>query len=370
MYSLTHRGQEFDDIFGHDKIVNEFKRRSVDLNFPDVMILSGLSGSGKTTMAFVIAKLLNCKNPTNKEDGYHPCGVCESCIDVQQERFARDVYFKNASEMGKDAVNDLGELVNNYPMYDKNVIVIIDEAQLLGSSGKGATLKLLEKKRQNVYFILCTMDANAFDISVKRRGQVYNFKEVDVQGIALYLKKVLEKEGLYNTVPEEFIPNLFFLAENSYGSPGYAVSLLERCIKAELWKKEEIVKELNLVTDAVSSNILFMLLDYKKEAFEELKNIDLKEFYLKSCKILREAMVYKLSTYCDNDWKIANAKQLISFAKFDRLYQAFMDVKIDSYFNENAFYEQIIKFFYESKFVSLPLITEQVQGLTKRRVPK
>jgi DNA polymerase III subunit gamma/tau len=356
MYSLVYRPKTFNDVFGHSSIVNEFKNRSKENNnFADVMILSGNSGSGKTTSAFIIAKLLNCKNPVKQEDGhFEPCNCCESCKDINEERFARDIYFKDASQMGKAEVIDLNNIANQYPMYDKNLIFIIDEAQNLGVQAKGATLKLLEKQRKNVYFILCTMSFDSFPndmkTAIKRRSQFYNFKEVPIKEIALYLRDVLKKENLYDKVPDSFIKCLFFIAENSNGSPGLAVSYLERCIMGELYTEERILEELNLVTDSTSSNILLKLLRKDSSAFKDLRQIGLEEFYLKSCKILREAMIYSQSGWIDQDWKEDNAKRLSKDKnELMKLINVFYGVSYIPYFNENSFYVELIKYFFDEK---------------------
>jgi len=362
MYSLQYRSKTFDDIYGHKTNVKEFKKRSENINFPDVMIMSGLSGSGKTTSAFMIAKLLNCKTPIKQADGHNePCNECASCKDINEEKFSRDVFFKNASEMGKEDVNKLNDLVNNFPMFDKNIIIILDEAQELSKSGKGATLKLLEKTRKNVYFILCTMDSNAFDIAVKRRGQTYLFKEVSSDDIAEYLAFIVKKEGLFDTLPDEFIfKGLFFIANNSYGSPGYAVSILERCIAGEIYSEEDITRELGLVSDSVSTNILEKMLRTDKSVFEDLKSTELKELYFKSAKILREAYIYGVHGYISDDWKLPSAKTLSkNTSQLEKLIEMFYAVKSEPYFNENSFYVELIKYYKENENKEVPVIRKR-----------
>jgi DNA polymerase-3 subunit gamma/tau len=348
MFSIQYRSKTFNEVFGHKIIIDEMKKRSKDKNFPEVIILEGNSGCGKTTVGFIIAKLLNCKNPIIQDDGhYEPCNECESCKDINFEKFNRDVSFFDASNMSKDDVLKLEENVSNFPFYDTNKIIILDEAQELSKQGKGATLKLLEKKRKNVHFILCTMDKEALSDAIKRRGQVYLFKPVDKMDIAEYLAFILKKENLFNTINEEFLTEgIFLIAESSNGSPGVAISLLERCIMSELYTKDKIIVELGLVSNDISTNLLEKILKKDTEVFEDLKKIDLKEFFMKSFKIMNDALIWKISGFTDQEWKEKGAKRLTqNVDNLKCLLEVFNKIKVDPYFKESSFWFELTKYF-------------------------
>ena len=342
-FSIKYKSEVFSDLIGHEKIKKEFIKKSKDNSFPNVLFFIGEPGSGKTSCAAIIAKQLNCHNK-NIEN----C-QCNSCKDIREEKFHRDVLLYNASTMSKDDVNSIEDTVSRNPSYDENIIIIIDESQELSRSGKGSLKKLLEKKRENVYFILNTSDKDAFTPELKRRGQVYLFKEVNSLEIAEYLLGIVKKEDIVDKVPEIFIKEgIFTLAENCGGSPGYALSLLERCISGEIYSENEIVKELNLISEKVSSNLLFDMLNHDTSVFESLKNIELKEFFLKSFKILQEAAIYNVSGFVDQEWKISNAKRLSSNDFFNLLLEVFINTKNDVYFNERSFYTELIKYYNRS----------------------
>jgi len=348
MFSIEYRSKTFNEIFGHKVIINEMKKRSKDKNFPEVMILEGNSGCGKTTVGFIVAKLLNCKNPVKQDDEhYEPCNECASCQDVNNEKFNRDISFFDASNMSKDDVLKLEEIVSNFPFYDTNKVIVIDEAQELSKSGKGATLKLLEKKRNNVHFILCTMDKEALSDAIKRRGQVYLFKPVDKMDIAEYLAFILKKENLFDTINEEFLTEgIFLIAEASNGSPGLAISLLERCIMSELYTKDKIIQELGLVSNDISTNLLEKILKKDIAVFEDLKKIDLKEFYMKSYKIMNDALIWKISGYTDAEWKEKGARRLTQdINNLKSLLETFSNIKTDPYFKESSFWYELTKYF-------------------------
>jgi DNA polymerase III subunit gamma/tau len=345
-YSLQYKAKIFDEMIGQKLIINEFKRRSINKDFSPVMFMEGGSGLGKTTLAFIIAKILNCKNPI-KRDGYlDPCNKCQPCEDVNAEKFYRDSLFFDGSNMSKEDVLKIEKLASSSPMYDQNIIITIDEAQELSKSGKGAALKLLEKPRKNVYFILCTMDQNAFSTAIKRRGQYYKFKEVSIDEIADFLINIIKKEKLFESIDQEFIEKgIFTIAENCLGSPGLALSYLERCIYANLYKEEDIIKELGLISDSLTSNLLQRILDYDKDIFKEFSNIDLKEFFYKSFKILTDFKVFAISDWVDQEWKIKFYNVLKKYDNIDKLIAYFQSMKTDPYFNENSFYLSIINFF-------------------------
>jgi len=341
-FSIKYKAKSFDEIIGHKKITKEFIKRSKENNFAEVMFFIGEPGSGKTASASIIAKKLNCQ--TGKEN----C-VCIVCQDIDNELFNRDVHLFNASKMGKEEVNKLEELVSYYPTYDKNIVIIIDEAHELRSvSAKGATKKLLEKKRDNVFYILCTSDYEAFTPEIKRRGQVYLFKEVSDAEIAEFLLNILKKEEIFETIDESFITEgLFTIASNCNGSPGYALSLIERCIQGEIYIKKDIISELGLVSNETSTNILEKLLKKDKSVFEDLKNVDLKEFFMKSNKILNDIKIYQLSGYSDQEWKIQGAKRLLNIGinNIDFLLEKFNNVKTVPYFIETSFYYEVTTYF-------------------------
>jgi len=142
MLSLDLRPRNFDDIVGQKHIIQTFKNRSKNLNFPQVMLMEGETGSGKTTTAQIIAQLLNCKSPIENPDGTKcACQTCPSCLDIISGRFNRDVQVIDCAGMAKEDVLKLKDKLAISPMYDKNKILILDEAQNLGNATtKGALL--------------------------------------------------------------------------------------------------------------------------------------------------------------------------------------------------------------------------------------
>lgn len=346
MYSLEHRPHLFEDMVGQKGIIGEFKNRSKVLNFPEAMLFEGESGSGKTTAALIIAALINCSAPVKLPNGEHqPCGKCASCKDIKNEKFYRDVTFFDASTMGKGDVISIEKIVNVSPMYDKNKIVIIDEAQELSKASKGATLKLLEKKRKNVHFILCTMDVKSINKAVRDRTQQYKFRKLDSISISEYLFKVLKIEDPNEETPEVFVSEgLTTIADNSDGSVRNALQHFERCIIGKFFSNEDIVREFGFVSDAVMFEMIFKLLSKDATVLNDLKKVDMKEFFFKSRKILTDGMIYKMTEVADTHWKAANAKRIAKFDTVLPLLNAYSKISLMPYFLDAVYLTAIMNY--------------------------
>lgn len=368
MYSLKYRPFDLNGMIGQKGIIREFKNRSIKDNYPQVMIFEGLSGSGKTTLAFIIAGLINCTNPIiiDSDDIPYkkPCGECASCKDIQGEIFARDISFLDASSMGKDDVLSIEDVINYSPIHDENKVIIIDEAQELSKAGKGAALKLLEKKRKNVYFILCTMSINILDQELKKalksRCQLYKFRNVLSQDIASYLYDILKKEGISETVPDIFITEGIFTISNSVnGNVREAIQYLERCIIGGYYSKEEILKEFGFVTEEKAIELIMKILNRDTLFFLEIKKIGIKEFYFYSWKIILEVNLFIITGKAEKKWQENTYKQFIKKPGIYNLLKIYNDIHKDMgiYFKDNIYLSKILEFF--KSFESTPKITSR-----------
>ena len=321
----------FNDMIGQPKFLEGMKNRSKEIDFPHTMIFEGESGSGKSTSALIIAALLNCDNPIEHEDGTHsPCGVCSSCKDIKEERFQRDVYFLDASNMGKDDVIELDTIASGIPFHDKKRVIIIDEAQELSNKSFGATLKLLEKKRDNAYFIFCTMNVKSISQPIKDRGQTYKFWPVPEKLIAEYLFNFVKDDS---SIPDEFIGNgLFLIASYANGSVRAALKYLSRCVDEHLLDTEDIERELGVISKDTLASLILKLLSGDPSFFAAMKSKEetIDDFFNKSWMALLEAKLYKaggLNGLKIPDWKKKyNIKYLEYEKTIDKVLNIYEDV--------------------------------------------
>ena len=310
------------------------------MEFPEVTILEGPSGLGKTTLAYIISALINDPNPIiNKDGSKSPNPSSPSSIAIREEKFNRDVKLYDASSMSKEDVLNLGRSLSNAPMFDQHKVVIIDEAQELSKAGKGVTLELLEKKRKGTYIILCTMAIETFDKAVQSRGHVYTFRSPSSSDIAEYLFRLTEFLNLPD-VPEieEFLSKgIFLIAENCEGSIRMAVQNLERCVFGEFWTEEQIEKEFSFLSNEKLSDLVLRILKKDVSCIKSIKDFGTKDFYYKALKTLNDAYLYSVTGFVDQPWKERFAKSIKSY-DLEKVISVLLEVDKGVYFREDLFF--------------------------------
>ncbi len=340
MLTQTNRPFSFEEMIGQKGIISEMEKRSMTMEFPEVMIFSGASGTGKTTLAYIIAALLNDPNPLVDENGIKsPNPSSPSSIAIREEKFNRDVKLYDASSMSKEDVLNLGRNLSNAPMFDKHKVIIIDEAQELSKAGKGVTLELLEKKRKGTYIILCTMAIETFDKAVQSRGHVYTFRSPSSSDIAEYLFRLTEFLNLPD-VPEieEFLSKgIFLIAENCEGSIRMAVQNLERCVFGEFWTEEQIEKEFSFLSNEKLSDLVLKILKKDVSCIKSIKDFGTKDFYYKALKTLNDAYLYSVTGFVDQPWKERFAKSIKSY-DLEKVVSVLLEVDKGVYFREDLFF--------------------------------
>lgn len=347
MLSISKRPKSFNDFIGQKTIIKEMKKRSLKKDFPEVMIFEGESGTGKTSLAFIIASLINDLNPLEEKDCLAPNPESPCFKSVFEERFDRDVQFYDASAMGKQAVVDITDYLSVSPMFDKNKVVIIDEAQELSKAGKGATLKLLEKKRKNSYIILCTMNIGSLDKAIQSRGQVYKFKKIDSSDISQYLFSLVEQEKL--EVPDEFITEgLFTISESCDGSLRQALQTFERCVNSDIYTSAEITAEFGLLSQKRLNELLELFVKKDPSFLKEIQNESEEDFLYKGWSVLSDALIFSMTKEIEPVWK---KKYLITLCQNENnlmdVYKLLSNIIMETgnYFKKPLFYGKLVEYF-------------------------
>lgn len=254
------RSYKFRDVIGNKKIVSEFIQRSKDKNFPQVILIEGMTGIGKTTLARLVAMSANCKH---LEDG-EPCGECPSCKAIKAERF-RDVSVmeQDARDIKVEQIDQIRDFISTPSMLDPFKIVFIDELQGFFGQGSSASardkmLKILEKTYKNVIFILGTMDGDTIPKALRNRTVSYKLKPLTTEEIVGHLYNVAKDRSVKIGASEAEV--LLAIAQYAEGSMRTAISYLERCIYGNIWTKEELISELSITPDQTIIDYTQMIL--------------------------------------------------------------------------------------------------------------
>jgi DNA polymerase-3 subunit gamma/tau len=218
-----YRSQDFDEVVGQDHIAQTLKRAIESGRIAHAFLFCGTRGTGKTSMARILAKALNCEKfdkPTTK-----PCGKCESCLGIARGDDIDVIEIDAASNTGVDNVRSIIENSAYRPARSRFKVYIIDEVHMLSKAAFNALLKTLEEPPEHVKFILATTEAEKVLQTILSRCQRYDFRNIPTREIAGHLKEIVKKEGI--TAEEDA---LLLVAKAGAGSMRDSLSLLDRLL--------------------------------------------------------------------------------------------------------------------------------------------
>lgn len=243
------RPKRFADLVGQEHVVRALSNALGSERLHHAYLLTGTRGVGKTTIARILAKSLNCETGITAE----PCGVCAACRQIDAGRYVDLLEIDAASNTGIDNIREVLENAQYAPTLGRFKVYIIDEVHMLSKSAFNAMLKTLEEPPAHVKFILATTDPQKVPVTVLSRCLQFSLRNMTPQQIAGYLAHVLEVEGVaYET------PALSLLGRGASGSMRDALSLLDQAIAyGEGDVKEEGVRAM---LGAVDCSYLFGLL--------------------------------------------------------------------------------------------------------------
>lgn len=240
----------FEDVKGQDHIVTTLKNQIRADRIGHAYLFTGTRGTGKTTIAKILARAVNCENPV---DG-SPCGECASCKSILSGTGMNVIEMDAASNNGVDDVRGIVEDISYSPAEGKYKVYIIDEVHMLSTSAFNALLKTLEEPPSYVIFILATTEVHKIPITILSRCQRYDFKRISIETITERLQELMEKEQV--RVEDRA---LRYIAKTADGSMRDALSLLERCIA--FYYGEELTYDKALeVLGAVDTDVFSRLL--------------------------------------------------------------------------------------------------------------
>jgi DNA polymerase-3 subunit gamma/tau len=215
------RPQTFDQLVGQPHVRQSLVNAVEADRLAHAYIFAGMRGTGKTTVARVLAKCLNCeKGPTAT-----PCSACPPCVEIAESRSMDVLEIDAASRTKVDQTRELLEVVTYAPVRDRYKILIVDEAHMLSKASFNALLKTLEEPPPNVVFVLATTELHRILPTILSRCQVFEFRRVSAREVAAHLRRICDEEKI--AIPDAALERL---ARAGEGSVRDSISLLERAV--------------------------------------------------------------------------------------------------------------------------------------------
>lgn len=240
-----YRPQTFDTVVGQQHITTTLKNAIRTQHLAHAYLFCGPRGVGKTTCARILARTLNCENPTQNMEA---CGECSTCQAFKTNSALNIFELDAASNNSVDEIRRLTEQVRYAPQHGKYKIYIIDEVHMLSSSAFNAFLKTLEEPPSYAIFILATTEKHKILPTILSRCQIFDFKRIKPESIVHHLQEIVQKENL--SASEEA---LHVIAQMSDGCMRDALSMMDRLMGFSEGKLtyEEVIEHLNIL-DAAS----------------------------------------------------------------------------------------------------------------------
>jgi DNA polymerase-3 subunit gamma/tau len=216
-----YRPQSFAELIGQEHVKTTIENAITSGRIAHGYIFSGHRGTGKTTVARILARCLNCvKGPTPV-----PCGVCSSCIEIEHGGAVDVIEIDAASNRGINEMRELRESVRFRPARDRYKVFIVDEAHQITSEAFNALLKTLEEPPEWVVFVLCTTEAHKIPSTISSRCQQFSFRTVDFPALVGRMQWIVQQEGI-----EADAEALSVLALAGEGSVRDSLSALDQAI--------------------------------------------------------------------------------------------------------------------------------------------
>ena len=244
------RPDEFEDVKGQTAIVKTLRNQIKADRIGHAYLFCGTRGTGKTTVAKIFAKAVNCEHPVEGS----PCGKCDICRSISGGTSMNVIEIDAASNNGVDNIREIREEVAYRPTEGRYKVYIIDEVHMLSIGAFNALLKTLEEPPEYVIFILATTEAHKIPITILSRCQRYDFKRITVDTIAGRLKELIDKEQW--DVEEKAVR---YIARMADGSMRDALSLLDQCAAFYIGEKltyDHALEVLGAVDTEVFSRLL------------------------------------------------------------------------------------------------------------------
>ncbi|MCD6337568.1 MAG: DNA polymerase III subunit gamma/tau, partial [Candidatus Marinimicrobia bacterium] len=329
--SLKYRPQRFEDVIGQEHITITLKNAIEKNRLGHAYIFSGPRGTGKTTTARLLAKVVNCENPV---DG-NPCNKCTICREITEGRSMDVLEIDGASNRGIDSIRDLREQVKYPPIHGKYKVYIIDEFHQITKDAFNALLKTLEEPPKHILFIFATTELHKVLPIILSRCQRFEFKRIPLLQVMELLRNIARQEGI--VIDDD---SLLLIAKKGDGSIRDSESILEQVIafSNNNISYEAILSILGVIREEVFFTMYQALIDGKVDKalglIDEMlmHGYDLVEFVTEFSIFLRDLYMVKAHGSADILNTTENLKN--EYSKLAKTQDAHMLIRMLSIVND------------------------------------
>lgn len=311
-----YRPKNFDEVVGQENTIRILKKSIEDNKLAHAYIFSGIRGTGKTSVAKIFSKAINCLSEDNK-----PCGKCINCLNFDS---SPDIIEIDAAS--NNGVDEIREIISNsrlMPTNSKYKVYIVDEVHMLSIGAFNALLKTLEEPLEHVVFILATTDIQKVPITILSRCQRFDFQNINQEQMVNHLKNICQKENI--KITDDALKEIAFLSD---GALRDALSILEQFSKEETKITTELLEknigiisnqQIDTLIELVKNKNIYEIVEYIDKI--KSKNYDIKIFLKKIIKNLYSSILNK-QTF---DMKLLDYLEVINKNYFE------IDNSFDSY---------------------------------------
>ncbi len=285
-----YRPSIFEEVASQNHVTGTLINQINSNRISHAYLFNGPRGTGKTTCAKILSRLVNCLNP----NGHNPCNECENCKAILQDSFLDVIEMDAASHNGVDDIRELIDGVRYPPSVGKMKVVIIDEAHMITKGAFNALLKTIEEPPSYMIFIFATTEPNKIPQTIISRCQRFDFKRIEADEMQVHLKKIAKKENI--NIDDDA---LLKISKQASGAMRDALGILEKTASAEL----ENINETNLddilgtgfedtqkLLEALINSNVYDALNISTDLYYSGKDISLVKEEL--IELLRKAMLY------------------------------------------------------------------------------